>query len=505
VAVSKTIGTLLFRIESDTKALKKGMAQTKSSINNLKKSFTQLAGAVGIAFGAQAVIGFTKEIIKLAGEMEGVSAAFAKLNTGGLLEDLQKATRGTVTDLELMRKAVQASNFKIPLSQLATYFEFATKRAIQTGESVDYLVQSIITGIGRKSVLVMDNLGISAVELQEEVRKVGDFGIASGNIISRELKNMGDVASTTKTETARLATTWKNVKTELGEAAIEAFSLNENLSGINDTLSRFNGDNFTNVLETWKNTFIKLNPLFAQFYWMIKGVEAIKAIKPKRGEFASGYTGGKATLGKEPLPQVPGAPVLTGIGNIGTRMAGSDNLLQKIQSITASLFDMSEAIAAVEQRASVLATQTIPQIIEPMVDLGIVVQQAFQGAVDAFGSFIEALASGNIEGAFDNILVAFAGFVIQMGKMIAAYGIAMLALRGGLISPGAAIAAGLALVAIGSAISGLASRGPSMSGVSVSAAGGGGGYSAAQPVTVLRGKDIYISGQRGGVAINNNT
>ena len=81
----------------------------------------------------------------------------------------------------------------------------------------------------------------------------------------------------------------------------------------------------------------------------------------------------------------------------------------------------------------------------------------------------------------------------------------MLALRGGLISPGAAIAAGLALVAIGSAISGLASRGPSMSGVGVSAAGGSGGYSATQPVTVLRGKDIYIAGQRGGVSLGNTT
>ena len=122
----------------------------------------------------------------------------------------------------MKRKAVQARNFKIPLEQLATYFEFATKRAIQTGESVDYLVNSIITGIGRKSVLVMDNLGISAVELQKEIAKVGDFGIASGNIIQRELRSMGDVADTTATSIAQLATAWSDLKLAAGDFLINS-------------------------------------------------------------------------------------------------------------------------------------------------------------------------------------------------------------------------------------------------------------------------------------------
>lgn len=81
---------------------------------------------------------------------------------------------------------------------------------------MDYLVDSIITGIGARGVLVMDNLGISAVELQQEVKKTEDFGIAAGNIIKRELGGMGDVADTTASQIAKIGAAWENLKTQMG-------------------------------------------------------------------------------------------------------------------------------------------------------------------------------------------------------------------------------------------------------------------------------------------------
>ena len=206
----------------DNSEFMRGLKEAQGNLSQLNAGFKRLGGMIGAAFTVSAVTSFVAEGIKLAAQVEGVSQAFKNLNQPNLLQNLRTATRGTVTDLELMRKAVQARNFKIPLEQLATYFEFATKRAIQTGESVDYLVNSIITGIGRKSVLVMDNLGISAVELQKEIAKVGDFGIASGNIIQRELRSMGDVADTTATSIAQLATAWKELKTQVGEFVLNS-------------------------------------------------------------------------------------------------------------------------------------------------------------------------------------------------------------------------------------------------------------------------------------------
>jgi len=199
----------------------------------------------------QAFKDFIKSSIDMAAKLQGVERAFRNLGRPGLLRDLQKATRGTVDNLKLMQAAVQAKNFKIPLEQLATYFEFATGRAIQTGESVDYLVQSLITGLGRKSILILDNLGISAVELAKEVKKVGDFGLAAGNIIQREMEAAGKIADSTATKIARVTTAWTNLKLVAGEqittgfmargasAAMERFAKAFGSKGTIDSVTKF--------------------------------------------------------------------------------------------------------------------------------------------------------------------------------------------------------------------------------------------------------------------------
>lgn len=192
--------------------------RTGGKVENIfNKSMLAVGGAIAAAFSVQAIVSFGQEAVKLAAKAEGVEAAFERLNKPTLLDNLREATRGTVSDVELMRQAVRAENFKVPLDQLATFFEFATKRAAQTGESVDYLVNSIIDGIGRKSTLVMDNLGISAATLQEEIKKTGDFGKAAGNIIAEELGKAGDVATTSAQKIDRITAAYSNLQTELGK------------------------------------------------------------------------------------------------------------------------------------------------------------------------------------------------------------------------------------------------------------------------------------------------
>ena len=115
-----------------------------------------------------------------------------------------------------MQSAVQANNLGVPVEQLATLFEFAQKRAEETGESVDYLVQSIVTGIGRKSVLILDNLGLSSVRINDEFKKMGDFGAAVGKIVREELDKMGDVAETANTRIQRLSASMENLKGAFG-------------------------------------------------------------------------------------------------------------------------------------------------------------------------------------------------------------------------------------------------------------------------------------------------
>lgn len=171
------------------------------------------AGFLGITFAATAVVSFAKDLFQLAKEAEGVQNAFYRMGNGTVvLEELRKATKGTVSDLELMKLAVRAENFSIPMDVLAKGLQFARTQAVAMGKDVDYMVNSFVDGIGRKSTLVLDNLGISASDLQIEIQKVGDFTIAVGNIIERRTAQMGDNIDTLSDKTGRLTSMWNNAK-----------------------------------------------------------------------------------------------------------------------------------------------------------------------------------------------------------------------------------------------------------------------------------------------------
>jgi hypothetical protein len=199
----------------------------KGTISELATSAKGLALTFGIAFGVQQVVAFGKEAINLSAKAEGVERAFTRVGSPQILDGLRQATRGTVTDLVLMQNAVKASNFKIPLDELANLFKFAQSRARETGESVDYLVDSIILGIGRKSPLILDNLGISAISLREkfnglsaEAATVGDVAKAVGEIATEELAKIGVQADTTADAIAQLSTSFVNWQTRAGDALV---------------------------------------------------------------------------------------------------------------------------------------------------------------------------------------------------------------------------------------------------------------------------------------------
>lgn len=215
---------ILFSVESGQKSAKqaekalkdvdKGANDVTNSLKNLGKAFL---GAFAVEAVIQKTVQLVGESIKLAQAAEGVKKAFARLNDPNLLNELRKATRGTVSDVMLMQAAVRAQNFKIPLQQLGTYFDFARQRARDTGQSVDFLVNSIIDGIGRKSTLVLDNLGLSASEIQAEFAKTGDLAVAVGNIIQREMGEAGDATKSAADKIDTYNVAIENLKTELGE------------------------------------------------------------------------------------------------------------------------------------------------------------------------------------------------------------------------------------------------------------------------------------------------
>lgn len=163
---------------------------------------------------------FSSEGILMAASADGVSRAFDKLNQPGLLAELRKATKGTVNDLELMKATTMSDFFRIPLGDLAKYLQFAQIRAQQTGQSVEYMTNSIVTGLGRQSLKILDNLGLSAAEINEEVAKTGDFMKGVANIVDRELVKAGENYVSAADKAAARTVELQNKQMELGKTLL---------------------------------------------------------------------------------------------------------------------------------------------------------------------------------------------------------------------------------------------------------------------------------------------
>ena len=158
--------------------------------------------------------------IELAESADGVIHAFRNLDQPGLLDNLRKATKGTVSDIELMQAAVKAKDFRIPLEDLGKYLSFAQLKAQQTGQSLDYMVDSIVTGLGRQSPQILDNLGLSASEISEKTKETGDFMKAVASIVEKNLASAGETYISAADRAAQKTTDLQNKQLQLGEALL---------------------------------------------------------------------------------------------------------------------------------------------------------------------------------------------------------------------------------------------------------------------------------------------
>ena len=227
-----------FKIGADLKQFRGAMGNIDHSLRKLSGGFGALGGVIGASFAIDIIQQFAAESIELASKMEGVEAAFNRLNDPNLLDNLRKATAGTVDDLKLMQTAVKAENFRIPMDTLAKGLEFAQRRAQATGESVDYMVDSFVTGLGRESVKILDNLGISTIELQAKTKELGSMAAAVGAIMDEEFEKVGARVTTTSMKVDQQRASITNLKTEIGEKLLPVYSAF--LSQTNKGLTKIN-------------------------------------------------------------------------------------------------------------------------------------------------------------------------------------------------------------------------------------------------------------------------
>ena len=225
-AMADSLGKLKTQI-ADAKQELYGMGDAMKKAGEGSSGFTSMLAVFGgnmltkgVSMLTSELVGSVQQSIELAQQGEGIRMAFERLNQPGLLDNLKAATHGTVSEIELMKQAIKFENFKLPVEDLANYLAFAQQKAKDTGESIDFLVTSIVNGLGRQSKQILDNLGISAAELTQRMNEGATMTEAVSAIIKEEMAKAGDYVETAAERAARATADTENKMEELGRSAM---------------------------------------------------------------------------------------------------------------------------------------------------------------------------------------------------------------------------------------------------------------------------------------------
>lgn len=104
-----------------------------------------------------------KESADLYAELQSLKNSFNELTKESTLtlDALRSATYNTVDDIKLLENANLAVMLGLPTDQLPKLFESAMKLGHAVGIATDYAIMSLCKGIGRRSYLILDNIGVN--------------------------------------------------------------------------------------------------------------------------------------------------------------------------------------------------------------------------------------------------------------------------------------------------------------------------------------------------------
>lgn len=154
------------------------LKQVKADLSGLDGGAKALAGGlagIGAAVGIGAVVGLATQagaaiadMSRQAEQVDQLSAAFKNLAAGAgqssvqMLEAMRTASQGAISDSELMLSANRAMMLGVADSagEMAQLLEVAAVRGKAMGLSTAQAFSDLVTGIGRMSPLILDNLGI---------------------------------------------------------------------------------------------------------------------------------------------------------------------------------------------------------------------------------------------------------------------------------------------------------------------------------------------------------
>jgi len=230
----------------------------------INKSFDTMVDRV--AKGSLALAGFSVAIGKLsldASVVGDLRKAFSSLaesqgrDADEMLRKIKELTAGTISETDIIKQANNALLLGLPIDKFGEMVNIARGASRATGESMEFMLQSITTGLGRQSKLILDNLGIvfnleeaydsyaktigTTADKLSDAEKQQAFINTAIERGTENLERMGGIQPTVTDKWAKLRAQFKDNSVELGSNLIPLFEIF--IDTIQDT-----GDAFASIL-----------------------------------------------------------------------------------------------------------------------------------------------------------------------------------------------------------------------------------------------------------------
>ena len=162
----------------------KGAKKAANNIGALTGSMKRMIASAAVAGVAMETM---RKAIVRSSQIEGISRGFDNLAKASgfsakAFDNFKKATDGTIDNLTLMQKANNAMLLGITDSedQMARMFDVAQRLGQSLGIDTVQSIDSLVTGMGRQSKLMLDNLGI----MVDTNKSYKDFAEANNMAVS---------------------------------------------------------------------------------------------------------------------------------------------------------------------------------------------------------------------------------------------------------------------------------------------------------------------------------
>jgi len=228
-------------------SVNKNLGVTEKQAFNFGKTMDTISASLS-SFGKKMSIGVTAPLVALGGfalqsgaQLDTLQGSYERMtktmgiNSETLLSVMKNVSKGTIADSDLLLAANKAMSLGVVKNteEMATIMEIARVKGQTMGLSMTQAFGDLVTGLGRGSAMILDNLGITIKvgEVNEAYAK--SVGKTVDQLSAQELKQalvnsvvnqgkaelqaMGEVTITSQEKVAQMTAKLTNLKAELGQ------------------------------------------------------------------------------------------------------------------------------------------------------------------------------------------------------------------------------------------------------------------------------------------------